>query len=367
MSRRYIKKNIFLCISLAIISGSLVCSGCIGTSKFVSKKKRIESLEVKVDELSRELENMRLNNTKFEKRIDSVSKENDNLNTAYKKLQQDVASVGVERNESKEETSRMRKAIISTQKVVKKMHDRLLNIEENQSGLKGQIDNLIAEIDKNEAGRMPKPSDSNSIKSEEGDNLDESKVVLEYMGSKRDLEAESSGSEGLDSKLREAQELSDKGRLDEAISLYNEVLNVETKNTEAYYGIGNAYYDKGQINEAIKAYKSLLKASPDNAEAHLSLGVSYARIDKLDEAVAEFNKALTINADMAEAHIGLSAVYLKKGMYDDAILAGKKAIKIDPELAKAHKYLSIAYEKKGMTKEAKQELDLYNNLNKGLE
>ena len=60
-------------------------------------------------------------------------------------------------------------------------------------------------------------------------------------------------------------------KLDESIDLYYKAIEMDPKNTEAYYNRGSAYCSKKEYDKAIKDFQKVLKIDPKNAEAYSSL------------------------------------------------------------------------------------------------
>src|SRR5262249_19575922 len=64
-----------------------------------------------------------------------------------------------------------------------------------------------------------------------------------------------------------------KGKIDEAIEEYHEVIRLKKDCHEAHNNLGNAFRDKGLFGEAIAAYQEAVRLKPDYREPHRSLAV----------------------------------------------------------------------------------------------
>jgi tetratricopeptide (TPR) repeat protein len=57
------------------------------------------------------------------------------------------------------------------------------------------------------------------------------------------------------------------GNFQEAISVYEEVLDLFPTNLEAYLGLGKAYFQNGDYNKAVEAVKNVIGVDPNNEKA----------------------------------------------------------------------------------------------------
>ncbi len=141
------------------------------------------------------------------------------------------------------------------------------------------------------------------------------------------------------------------GRVDEAITHYQSALQIEANDAEAQVNLGIALFQKGRVDEAITCFQQALQIKPDYA-AHNNLGIAFLKKERVDEAIAEYQAALEINSDYAEAHNNLGNALVKKGKADEAIAQFQKALQINPAFAKAHNNLGKVLLQKGRVDEA---------------
>ena len=71
---------------------------------------------------------------------------------------------------------------------------------------------------------------------------------------------------------------------------------------------GLQLHQAGQLQEAETIYQQILNIKPDFAEAHNNLGIVLRELGRLDDAVASYEKALTFKPDYAEVHNNLGNV-----------------------------------------------------------
>jgi tetratricopeptide (TPR) repeat protein len=146
--------------------------------------------------------------------------------------------------------------------------------------------------------------------------------------------------------------LEKKGRGGEAISQFQNALEIRPNYAEAHYNLAVALLHRGRVDEAIAHFQEALKIRPDDAEAHNSLGSALLQKGRADEAITHYQKALQINPDYVPAHYNLGNILLKKGSVDEAIADYQHALQINPDYAPAHYNLGNILLKKGRVDEA---------------
>lgn len=183
--------------------------------------------------------------------------------------------------------------------------------------------------------------------------------------------------------LEAAQDSSDAGKLDEAISLYEKAAAVfepparsrERAAAEQYIrsqlGIGNCLRKKGDYEGALAQHRKALEATsrllgPGHelaAGCHKQMGMVYIDTRENDKARESYESALSIigngpgpeSEKAAEIYVQLGIVGFRSGQYDEAIAQLEKAgalyKKLQGESARAfddiYYYLGIAYNLKG--------------------
>jgi tetratricopeptide (TPR) repeat protein len=143
-----------------------------------------------------------------------------------------------------------------------------------------------------------------------------------------------------------------KGRVNEAITYFQNALQRQPGNAQARNNLGSALFQKGRVDEAITCFHQALQIKPDYAEAHYNLGVALLQKGSVDEAIAQYQKALQIKPDYADAHVNLGLAFLQRGSLDEAITHYREALQIKPDHANAHNNLGLALFRKGNVDEA---------------
>jgi len=84
--------------------------------------------------------------------------------------------------------------------------------------------------------------------------------------------------------------LHQQGKLTEAIKLYQQSLIVDPKFTDAYNSLGNAFRNQGQLKAAIECFKQAISIEPDFAYAHNNLGNALKEQNSDEAAIQSYDK-----------------------------------------------------------------------------
>ena len=128
----------------------------------------------------------------------------------------------------------------------------------------------------------------------------------------------------------------DEASIREKISKYNQVIETDSKNIDAYYNRAYLKYILGDILSAIDDYNVLISLQPDNKEFYLNRGFLYHIINKREEALKNYDKALTIDPDYAFAYNNRGVALSELGKNEESLTAYNKAIEINPNYADAY-------------------------------
>jgi tetratricopeptide (TPR) repeat protein len=85
--------------------------------------------------------------------------------------------------------------------------------------------------------------------------------------------------------------LNRKGQYDQAISCFNEALEINPKIYATYYGRGLAYHNKGQYDKAISDWTMAIEINPKYTEAYNNRGRAYAAKGRYDKACSDWRRA----------------------------------------------------------------------------
>ena len=116
-----------------------------------------------------------------------------------------------------------------------------------------------------------------------------------------------------------------------AIDLYDEVLRLNPKNSNAAYNKGLIYKTMNDNQKAKEAFSQSLSINPDTYKARYMLALIYREENTPEKAVEELNSALRTKPDYSDAHYVLGITYWKLMKYDTAMTHFKRYLQIDPK------------------------------------
>jgi tetratricopeptide (TPR) repeat protein len=129
-------------------------------------------------------------------------------------------------------------------------------------------------------------------------------------------------------------------------TLFKHAIAVTRENPMAQNNLGTALFDKGRIDEAMSHFQEAIRQAPAYPSARQNLGAVLFRKHRLDEAITQFEEAVRLNPRFAEAHCNLGAALGSKGRVDEAISHFQTALELKPDYPDAQKYLKFALSQK---------------------
>ncbi|MBF0381440.1 MAG: tetratricopeptide repeat protein [Magnetococcales bacterium] len=147
--------------------------------------------------------------------------------------------------------------------------------------------------------------------------------------------------DGVDELFQKAINFHHAGQMDQAISLYEQVIKLMPQNSIALSNMGVALQSTGRILEATTCYKKAIAINPEYVGALSNLGFAFTELNRLDEAAATLQKAVAINPNHAEAHFNLANVQKAQEQYSHAVISYQKATTLNPQYVDAYYNLAI--------------------------
>ena len=134
--------------------------------------------------------------------------------------------------------------------------------------------------------------------------------------------------------------------LRQALSAYNEAIELNPQLAEAYNNRGIVKYEQGQYITAIDDYTTAINLKQNFADALNNRGNAYAVTNQFQKATQDLQAALKLK-ESATIRNNLGSVYLLQRNYDAAINEYSRAIKVNPQYAEAFYNRALAYYEKG--------------------
>ncbi len=101
-------------------------------------------------------------------------------------------------------------------------------------------------------------------------------------------------------------------------------------NTDAAYSLAVELSNEGRTDEALDLYEEALALKPDYGEAWVNSGVLLAQRNRLADAERAFRRALTLDPEDTSAMVNLATLRAAAGALDEAIALDEAALARDP-------------------------------------
>jgi tetratricopeptide (TPR) repeat protein len=89
----------------------------------------------------------------------------------------------------------------------------------------------------------------------------------------------------------------DQRNWDQAVISYSKAIELDSNYTDAYIGLGGAYYEKGNYELELKNYLEAASRDPKDADAYYCLASAYEDVAQYGEAMKAFRDAYRLNPD----------------------------------------------------------------------
>jgi tetratricopeptide (TPR) repeat protein len=146
--------------------------------------------------------------------------------------------------------------------------------------------------------------------------------------------------------INQAQQYSREGKIDLAISAYQDAIKADPTNPSIYIELARLQVWKGHYEEAIRNTQNALLENPNNALAHAVQGWALGFQRKYAEAELELKQALALDPNNALAHAYLAEVYVNQAssdytMLEKAVNESRIAVQLAPDLFETHRVRGI--------------------------
>jgi len=159
------------------------------------------------------------------------------------------------------------------------------------------------------------------------DNFSLPRIVGEFAG-KKPLPSIRQETVSARSLIRKGYELYQKERLDPALEAFNQAIDVDPKNPEAYYWKGRTLVRKDQDTPAMDAFKQALILRHDYWEALDNIGWLHIKRGEYPPALSYLNRSIELKPDNAWAFFNRSFLHEKTGNLEMALEDAEKACQL---------------------------------------
>lgn len=161
----------------------------------------------------------------------------------------------------------------------------------------------------------------------------------------------------------EAHALQREGQLPQAITLYEQLLNLEPQQTQVLHFLGLANAQLGDLITAIRYLEQAVLLEPNNPGLHNNLGNAYKKSHQIDQAIQHYQEAIRLLPDYAQAHHNLATIFTLQNEYQQALNHYRLALHAAPDFTDAHFNLGLLLLKNNKLQAAKTQFNNVLSLN----
>lgn len=158
--------------------------------------------------------------------------------------------------------------------------------------------------------------------------------------------------ESVDGLLVRAKMLAGQGNLMEAIALYHEAANQDSRNASIFSAIGYLQTQLGNSEQAIAAFQQAINLEPNNGDYCYALGFNLARLGDLPGAIKAYRQAIELNLNHINGYISLGLLYTQQQNYRQAILTYLPALILEPNNPSIYEAVGFTYAQMGQYEDA---------------
>jgi len=120
------------------------------------------------------------------------------------------------------------------------------------------------------------------------------------------------------------------GRVDDAMQLVRHGAEHNTGNADLHYLLGKLYFSQEQLDQAISSFTKVLELDATHALAHSNLGLALLKKGALNQAVAVLQKAVELDPHSPDLFNDLGSALHSLQRFDEAISTFQQGLSINP-------------------------------------
>jgi tetratricopeptide (TPR) repeat protein len=142
------------------------------------------------------------------------------------------------------------------------------------------------------------------------------------------------------------------GRFEEALEVWQQLVELEPDNSAARISLGNAYYKTGKDDMAIRVLEDVIQSDPGAMKALHSLATIHIERGRAREALEVAERAVRADPEDGWSYYDRGMALELMGRSAEAGDAYRRAVELAPDLAEAHANLAQIYAASGRPEQA---------------
>jgi Tfp pilus assembly protein PilF len=139
------------------------------------------------------------------------------------------------------------------------------------------------------------------------------------------------------------------GRIDEAETIYRQILHACPRHAEVLQLLGTLYLQRGQPRQAVAWLQRSVAVAGGNAAVFSNLGSAYLALGRNAEARTALQRAVAHDPAFGQAHYNLGMALYNLGMLAESAASYRRTLQCDPDMAAAHNNLGDVLRQLGQT------------------
>jgi Tfp pilus assembly protein PilF len=123
---------------------------------------------------------------------------------------------------------------------------------------------------------------------------------------------------------------------DEAITVFENLVQQEPNNPTALYNLGYNFYKVGRYKDAVPYLATAIEINPKDERQFLTLGVTLFFLDRYDAAEGVLRQGIAVRRDGLGLHYALGAVLKQTGRLEEALNEFTQEVAYNPEYVSAY-------------------------------
>lgn len=133
----------------------------------------------------------------------------------------------------------------------------------------------------------------------------------------------------------------------QAHSLIDQAIQVNDRNPQYFFNLGLVHQALRQLDQAVRAYQQAIVLKPQYPEAYGNLGNVFREKGELSQAAGAYQQAITLKPGEGNGYNNLGVVLKEQGKLTEAVETYRRALAVNPQHTEAHCNLGIALQEQG--------------------